>query len=234
MRSLAFPRRQHFGYASRHCGSVDKHSEALSVHTPSFRSSMSARIMPSGWMPMCTFACFSKRGTQRGPVLCMLSVLSECRHMAHSFLCVRLFHSIVRVHFIVFSQLLTVLVCVLSFPLFDHSWRINGTALIRSGPRGGMTPGDPPRAGFQHFLLSVLFSLSTGQHQHNSPGIDRLRRLQFTPRPPAPSHRRRTHTARDRMPTQTHSLLSPDTTFIRTLPLSLVTPAPLPMTLPLS
>ena len=76
-------------------------------------------------------------------------------------------HTNVRVRFIVFLQLLTVLVCA-------HSLQINGTTLIQSGPRGGMTPGDLPRAGFQH---SVMLSLSIGQQQHNSPGLSRLRRL---------------------------------------------------------
>ena len=60
-------------------------------------------------------------------------------------------HTIVR--FIVLFQLLTVLVCALSLPLFDHSWRVNGTTLIQSGPRVGMTPGDPHRAGFEHLML---------------------------------------------------------------------------------
>ena len=67
----------------------------------------------------------------------MFSVSSECKHTLPT----RSF-----VHFIVLLQLLTVLVCVLSF-------------VTTHGGSTGMTLTDPP--GFQHLVLTVRLSLST-------------------------------------------------------------------------
>ena len=110
------------------------------AHTPRFRSSMSARMLSSGSMLTSAFACFSEGKIQRGPVLSTPFVLFQNAGTLATRSCVfDLFtssatpHTIVHVHFVVFLQLLIVLVCALSLPLFDNSWRINDSTLIQSG-----------------------------------------------------------------------------------------------------
>ena len=65
-------------------------------------------------------------------------------------------------------------VCLLSLPYFDHSWRISGFTLIKSGLRGWTPPGNPLRADFQHLALIVgaqSFGWPAAAHQswHQSP-----------------------------------------------------------------
>ena len=107
------------------------------------------------------------------------------------------------------------------FPLSDHSRRINGKTLIQSGPRGGMTRGDPHRAGFQHLARTVMPSPLTGQQQHYTV----LESVVHTAPTSAIASSQDTHCSGKDAYTQTHSF-SLD-------PLSLLTPAPPPMTLPL-
>ena len=41
-------------------------------------------MMPSGWMPMSTFACFSKRETQRGDPSARLLIASSIQHQCNT------------------------------------------------------------------------------------------------------------------------------------------------------
>ena len=66
-----------------------------------------------------------------------------------------------------FLQPLTSSVCFHSLSLLDHSWRISGAPLIKSGTRGGMLHGNPPS-----------LAVSSRRQQLNSPGFSRRRQLQ--------------------------------------------------------
>ena len=82
-------------------------------------------------------------------------------------------------------QLLTDSVCFPSLSLLDHSWRISGAALIKSGNRGGPWHGSPPLVGFQHLAPTATLSLLTGRAAQHSWAVP-MQCDAHTPRHPAP------------------------------------------------
>ena len=187
-----------------------------------FRSSMFARMLYSGWMPMSSSARFCSVQERLYPTwTCAqrISVSPVCRNC-------------VRVHHILPSLLLTFLVCTLLSSLFNHACRSPmADQWLYTDSEWSLrwiTLGDLPSLVFQHLMSPVRHSLLTCRQQHDSPGTSHLWRLQHRPCPSMLLHRCGTHTVRDMM--LTHRL-----TTCRWMPLlSLCRRVPLLKMLPLS